>query len=196
MRVIVFDTETNGLPIRYNAPMTDVDNWPRMTQLAFCVYENEEIVFEYASHIKPDGWDVPNEAFWTDRGITTEFLNANGIEVTNALETLIKEVNICNLLVAHNIDFDYNIVGAEMIRAGFRSANKPVKFCTMKNSTDILQLPGKYGFKFPKLVELHQYLFGEIFAGAHDALADVKATGKCYFELYNKHFKKAELQQL
>lgn len=189
MRIIVFDTETNGLPKRYNVPSTDVDNWPRMTQLGFCVYENEQIVFEYQNHIIPDGWTVPKEAFWLDRGITTEFLQEHGIPVSEALPVLISEINACDLMVAHNVDFDYNIIGAEMIRSGLRADKKPAKFCTMKSSTDICKIPGQYGFKFPKLIELHFFLFGENFTDAHDALGDVKATGRCYFELYNKYFK-------
>lgn len=189
MKIIVFDTETNGLPARFNAPMSELDNWPRMTQLAYCVYENGEIIHEFKSYIKPDGWEVPNEPFWSERGITTEFLNENGIGVQDALIQMIKEIDTCSLMVAHNIDFDYNVLGSEMIRSGLKSSNKPEKFCTMKNSTSICKLLGKYGYKFPKLIELYQFLFGEDFDGAHDALADVKATGRCYFELLKKFIK-------
>jgi DNA polymerase III epsilon subunit-like protein len=46
------------------------------------------------------------------------------------------------------------------------------------------KLPGKYGrYKWPKLAELHQVLFGEPFAGAHGALADARACMRCYFRL-------------
>ena len=38
---IVFDTETTGLPKKYNAPFTDTDNWPRMVQLAWIVYDED-----------------------------------------------------------------------------------------------------------------------------------------------------------
>ena len=41
---------------------------------------------------------------------------------------------------------------------------------------------GKPG-KWPKLEELHIKLFGCNFEGAHDALDDVRATAKCFFEL-------------
>ena len=56
----------------------------------------------------------------------------------------------------------------------------------MKSMTDIMQLPGPYGFKYPSLNELHNWLFGCSFEGAHDALDDVKATAKCFFELKRK----------
>ena len=32
--ILVFDTETTGLPKIDNAPLSDFDNWPRMVQLA------------------------------------------------------------------------------------------------------------------------------------------------------------------
>ena len=56
--------------------------------------------------------------------------------------------------------------------------------CTMIRSTDYCQLPGRYGkYKWPKLEELHFKLFGESFEGAHDALADIRATMRCYYEM-------------
>ena len=58
------------------------------------------------------------------------------------------------------------------------------KYCTMKMSTNYCKLPGgKQGFKSPKLSELHQVMFGEGFENAHDALADVRATVRCFWKL-------------
>ena len=53
----------------------------------------------------------------------------------------------------------------------------------MKSTTDFCQLPGPYGYKWPRLEELYQKLFGEDFENRHQALADVRACAKCYFEL-------------
>jgi DNA polymerase-3 subunit epsilon len=57
------------------------------------------------------------------------------------------------------------------------------KICTMMKSTSFCKLPAKRGYKWPKLDELHQTLFGCDFEGAHDAGSDVLATVKCFFEL-------------
>lgn len=57
------------------------------------------------------------------------------------------------------------------------------KYCTMKSATDYCKLPGKKGFKAPRLSELHQVLFGTDFDHAHNALADVEATARCFWEL-------------
>ena len=57
-------------------------------------------------------------------------------------------------------------------------------YCTMKETTDLCKLPGRYGnYKWPKLQELHKHLFGENFVGAHDAMFDIKATMRCYYKL-------------
>lgn len=36
---LIFDTETTGLPKKWNAPVTDIDNWPRCVQLAWQVHD-------------------------------------------------------------------------------------------------------------------------------------------------------------
>jgi len=70
-----------------------------------------------------------------------------------------------------------------MYRLGFQAKNKPQKICTMQSTTDICKLPSQYGFKWPSLQELHKFLFGCDFEGAHDASDDVTAMAKCFFEL-------------
>ena len=35
---LIFDTETIGLPKNYNAPYSDLANWPRMVQLAWQIH--------------------------------------------------------------------------------------------------------------------------------------------------------------
>ena len=54
---------------------------------------------------------------------------------------------------------------------------------TMLASVDFCKIPGKFGFKWPKLMELHQKLFGCDFDNAHDSSADIAATEKCFWEL-------------
>ena len=59
----------------------------------------------------------------------------------------------------------------------------------MQASTDYCAIPSNSpygGYKWPKLEELYRKLFGCMFDNAHDALADVEATKKCYFELLDR----------
>lgn len=181
---LFFDTETNGKPINYKAPMQDLGNWPRVTQLAWQVYDADEYLASEATHlIKPDGWTIPTEKLFVDNGMSTERNMAQGVPVLDVLGDFIKDVNVCVYIVAHNFQFDYNILGAEMLRGKVRADKKLKGICTMNSTTDFCGLPGNYGkFKWPKLEELHQILFGESFDGAHDALADVRAMARCFFE--------------
>jgi len=82
------------------------------------------------------------------------------------------------------MSFDENIMGSEFLRAGRVNVvlQKP-RVCTMQSSTDFCKISGNYGYKWPKLQELHMELFGFPFEGGHDALVDVRACAKCYFQL-------------
>ncbi len=178
----IFDTETTGLPRNWKAPMSDVENWPRVIQLAYLVFDdNGHEVTEYNELIKPDGWVMPTEKFWIDNGFSQEESMTKGVPIHQALDKFLTEYNRCRVLVAHNISFDHKVLGAELIRANMKAGCKNRQICTMKESTDLCKIPGPYGYKWPKLEELHSYLFGQTFDNTHDALADVRATARCLF---------------
>lgn len=182
--IIFWDTETTGLPVNWKAPMTSLENWPRIIQLAWGVYTPlGELVSERCVLIRPDGWEIPNEHFWIENGFTTDGNQAKGIPMKNALLLFIKDMEKCQALVAHNEAFDYPVTGAEMIRYGMRSKVKLPRLCTMQASIDYCKLPGQYGWKYPKLEELHFILFGTNMEGAHDAGSDTRACAKCFFKL-------------
>lgn len=184
--ILFFDTETNGLPRNFNAPMTELNNWLRVIQLAYILFEDDgTIVEQYCELIQPDGWEIPKEKFWIDNGYTTEINQEKGVPMSEALGHFLRDYEKADLMVAHNIAFDYPIIGAELLRYNRRSSKKLPKFCTMKSTTNICKIPSPrgFGYKWPKLIELHEHLFGEGFDGAHDALEDVRATGRCFFEL-------------
>lgn len=192
---LFFDTETTGTPKNYNASFKDLDNWPRITQFAWQLYTNEGKLFKsFQSLIVPDGWEIPsveqlteqgnkNPNFFVENNMSTERCQSEGKPIKQVLEQFSNELNECKYLLAHNMNFDLPVVASEMYRIGMAVENKPIKICTMQTTTDILQLPGPYGFKWPSLTELHTYLFNCSFEGAHDASDDVSATAKCFFQL-------------
>ncbi|MDX2246253.1 MAG: 3'-5' exonuclease [Bacteroidia bacterium] len=182
---LFFDTETTGLPQNWKAPVTDLANWPRMVQLAWLVYDEKGKEINRANYlIQPKGYRIPAGVAMM-HGITTERAAKEGIPLEAALAAFAGAIEDAAQLVAHNIEFDERIIGAEFLRTEIPNQlfDKP-RLCTMKSSINYCRLPGKYGrYKNPSLTELHQKLFGHKFDDAHDALADVVACARCFFEL-------------
>jgi DNA polymerase III epsilon subunit-like protein len=181
---LFFDTETTGVPRNYKAPASDLKNWPRLVQIAWLLTDEEAHEVSSAEYIvKPEGFIIPNDAAEV-HGITTEFALRNGVDLQSVLSAVAANVNKASLLVAHNMQFDEKILGAELLRAGYPNVvDAKNRRCTMQAATNYCRLPGPYGFKWPTLQELHLKLFNESFEGAHRALVDVRACARCYFEL-------------
>jgi len=180
-----FDTETTGLPRNWNAPLRDLDNWPRMVQFAWMLCDDAGNEVASANRIiLPQGYVIPPEAARV-HGITTERALAEGIPIMEALDEALPEIEKAALVVAHNISFDEKILGAECLRLSrAHPLLKKTLRCTMKESTAYCALPGRYGdFKYPNLTELHRKLFQKNFQDAHDALADVRACKAAFYEL-------------
>ena len=82
------------------------------------------------------------------------------------------------------MNFDEKIVGAEFLRINMvNSIATKKKICTMEKSTNYCKLEGPYGYKWPKLSELHHKLFGTGFEEAHNAAIDIKVTAKCFWQM-------------
>jgi DNA polymerase III subunit epsilon len=185
--ILFFDTETTGLPKNWKAPVTDLNNWPRLVQLAYLVYDFDgNITHSCNEIIKPEGFTIPLESSKV-HGINTEIALQRGNKIADVLELFQIHLKRANLLVAHNMAFDEKIIGAELLRLGHQNIlEQKDKICTMLETVDLCAIEGPYGFKWPKLEELHRNLFGCDFEGAHDALADIQATAKCFWELVLK----------
>jgi DNA polymerase-3 subunit alpha len=196
---LVFDTETTGLPRDFNAPITDIDNWPRVVQLAWQLHDEAgELISQKDYIIKPNGFNIPFESERV-HGISTELALAVGEELSTVLTFFIKDLEKANFMVGHNLKFDVNVLGCEFIRLGQETPlNKPVLDTCTERSALLCQIPGGRGgkFKLPTLTEIHQYLFGESFNEAHNATADVEATSRCFLELLRKaHYTLEEILQ-
>jgi len=181
---LFFDTETTGIPRNYKAPASDFKNWPRLVQIAWLVTDAQGSEIASAEHIvKPVGYTIPPAAAKI-HGITTDIALQKGLDIRAILDPLVQDIDKASALIAHNMQFDEKILGAELLRAGYKNhvEAKPRK-CTMQSSKDYCRIPGPYGNKWPTLQELYVKLFHEDFTGAHRALADVRACAKCYFEL-------------
>lgn len=175
---LIFDTETTGFK-------GETPN--RMTQLAFGLFDKKgELIYEYESLVKPDNWVIPKEDFFIENNMSTERCLEFGKPAFNVLRELQDNLKKCKVKIAHNISFDNRIILSELKRYDITHQLFQFKkgYCTMKNTRDIVQaLDSRGRIKNPKLNELHQFLFGNNFEGAHDALQDIRATARCYFKI-------------
>lgn len=184
---LIFDTETTGLPLNYNAPVTDVNNWPHMVQIAWQLHAVDGKLIESGNYlVKPNGkFTIPFNAAKI-HGITTEIAQENGHEIEEVLETFRAILDKSAFLIGHNISFDEKIVGAEFFRVFGEKTVMNGKYIDTKNdeTTEFCQLAGGRGgkFKWPTLNELHHKLFGEHFSSAHNAAADVEANARVFLE--------------
>jgi DNA polymerase-3 subunit alpha len=128
--------------------------------------------------------EIPEDAYKVHR-IDRALTERVGITRLRACQLLDSFARKADVLVGHNIEFDINIMMAATLREGGKGeALKKPRFCTMKEAVEHCKLPnpkrpGQY--KWPSLQEAYTILIdARGFSGAHDAMADARAT----YELY------------
>jgi DNA polymerase III epsilon subunit-like protein len=181
---LFFDTETTGLPRNWAARTEELDNWPRLVQLAWVLCDKKGKKIKTDDYIiKPEGFVIPREAAMV-HGITTARAKKEGVNLEEVLIEFCGLAKKADYLVAHNISFDEKIIGAEFLRKDMPNIiEEKNKICTMQQSTYFCAIESPRGYKWPKLSELYFQLFGLTFESAHDAVADINATVECFWEL-------------
>ena len=198
--ILFFDTETTG--IRKNGFV------PRVVQIGALLTDDQgKTLAELNVLLKPEGFDhVPVEAA-NVHGFSYDLINTAGIDRSVGLVTFFELVDLADTLVAHNIEYDLDLMNIEIQERVNKSdpmtvfwkeaLDKPEHFCTMINSRDTLKMPlsdaqarffrdtgNDQKFKNPRLVEAYRHFFHKDFEGAHDAMADVRACRDVFFELH------------
>ncbi len=207
--VVVFDVETTGLPRRSTTarfpPPHDPSSYAgaRIVQMAWQLVDvvAGTVMCEDSFLVLPSGvWGMSSGAEQT-HGISRPKLEQEGRSLPECLSAggFWDAVGRARMLVAHNLDFDYNVLLSEVLHDPSMHERAPRlsgvrRHCTMRQTTNMCALPfpghsgGRPGrYKWPKLIELHRLLFdGRGFDGAHDALEDVRATTRCFLELLKR----------
>ena len=194
MKIIVFDTETTGLPKSRNASPEHSHLWPYIVQFSWLVYDDatKEIkpIKDYIVKL-PDGMTIPEDSTKI-HGITNEKMLTEGKPIGDILIEFIKDYLNSQIVVAHNLEFDSKVIQAELYRNNMvnwieKSCN--IEYCTMKYGkplTNILR-PSKFNNgmyqKPPKLMELHKYLFQTIPNNLHNSMIDVWVCFRCFHSM-------------
>ena len=202
MKILVFDTETTGLPEK-NSSIYEHDKWPHILQISYILYDSStndvSITDEYIKI--NDSVEITQESYQIHH-LTREFLNEKGRHIIPVLNEFNKVLKRCDVVVGHNISFDKRIVYVECLRnkvtlnfttfRGKNRINKP-EYCTMKNTKELCNIIRKDKLdkpylKNPKLTELYLTLFPEknLPEDLHNSLVDILITLRCYIKINNK----------
>jgi DNA polymerase-3 subunit alpha len=166
-------------------------NRSRIIQIAVKIVEYTEgkgiIVASHDYIVKPAGFKVANAAI---HKITQEIADEKGVEFVTVMGKIKDDLLTCDVLVAHNILFDKNVLLSELFRYNLHDfvvkINSMKEFCTSRNCDGITNLRCSYGLKQPKLVELYKFLFKSEPKNLHNAMDDVNTTIDCFNEMLRR----------
>jgi len=187
MKILVFDTETTGLPKSRNSAIESPNNWPHLVSISWVILDNENMnaIEKQRSYIiKPMGWTIPLESI-AIHGITNEMANEKGVSLKDVMDEFIAEKP--THLIAHNLHFDYNVlvnaIKWDLKTEEWGGFNIPNFGCTMVLSRKYCILPTKYPnvYKQPKLKELYEFIFKRKpnAEKLHDSLYDTTILVEC-----------------
>ena len=196
MKILVFDTETTGLPSERNASIRDVTKWPHIIQLSYILYDVDmkKTLCCVDDIIKLDDNVEISEKSIELHNITRSISNRKGILISEAINNFNMVLETADVVVAHNLSFDKKMIMVECVRLNTKqyftnTSGRGVKeYCSMKNSVELCKIErvnskGEKYYKYPTLSELHNYLFGYYPENVHDSMADVLICLRCYYKM-------------
>jgi DNA polymerase-3 subunit epsilon len=207
MRVLIFDTETTGLPKTKILSPDTLHKWPTIVQFSYIIFDIKlnDIVESKDYIIK-----VPESILISDdstkiHGIKNEICSNKGILITEVLNEFFYHLRDADYIVGHNISFDINMIKVELLRIIFNKSVKPQEikeykydlhyisnykniYCTLQESINFCNIKaidkfGKEYLKYPKLIELHQKLFNSSPNNLHNSFNDILVTLRCFMKL-------------
>jgi len=206
MKVLIFDTETTGLPQTKIINQETLDKWPHIVQFSFIMFDTDTSIIKFEDFIikLPDNIKISQDSI-NIHGITKEISNEKGIDISSAINTFFEYLEEAELLVGHNVSFDINILYIELLRIIYKKEHSQEEifdfktklhklsnykniYCTMQESIDLCAIKkvnkkGEEYNKFPKLIELHEKLFGTIPKNVHNSFVDILVTLRCFMQL-------------
>lgn len=214
--IMIFDTETNGLipKLEYGRSSHVLSNMPHILQLSFILWDKKKgcVVEKYNEYIKVSPEIVISEKITEITGITREICDSRGVDIVDALCNFYRAILSCDVLVAHNIAFDKQLIDFETKRytselsekafimkhiksesfdlTRFCEWNEIKMACTMMETIDLcsIRMVSKFGKpynKYPTLAELYNELFGRSVKNMHNSIIDVLVCLRCYLKYRN-----------
>lgn len=183
--ILFIDTETSGM-VKKDLPLTHKDQ-PHLMQIALILTSDTgDLASSFMTLVEPSENYLVDPKAEEITGLTWKKCRQFGMTNRSVCETSLYFARRARLVVAHNMDFDQKIL--DIFFARYAPIPSPIsdatKFCTMRASTPILKIPGKYDdYKWPSLKEAYKYFFNREPAGTHNALGDAIACMDIYFKI-------------
>ncbi|WNN12419.1 DEDDh 3'-5' exonuclease [Chryseobacterium phage MA9V-2] len=188
-KIVYLDTETSGLPQRHGT----LEQQPYIHSCSvikehFDERTGEHLEVEKYEVYDRDTVDLVNEATVKINGITKEYLLEHGIPSDEMYAKIKRSLADAEVIVCHNTKFDLQLLWYTALR---RRDNELIMkilttktFCTSAYSRHY-SISDKKPYQM-NLRHLHDKLFGYVFDGAHNALADTIALRDCTHELLKR----------
>lgn len=180
---LIFDCSANGKPKSYKAPLDDSFSWPRLIHLSWIVLDKDlKPIKDFDCVIKAEGFSISEEAMKMHHLQPEQF--ERGDELREVLLRFDEAVRSSEFIFSHNLQYNESIVGAEYYR---KTMSNPLlaadKYCIMQEGTYYCRLPGKRGYKWPSLQEMHTVCFKQGYTPGNNARADAIAAARCFIYL-------------
>ena len=181
---LIFDASANGKPKSYKAPHDDTFNWPRLMHLSWILLDKDlKPTEDYNSLVQPNGWS-PAPTSLRMHHLEEEKLRKSSDTIEDVLAEFSKSLQKADYVFAHNLAYNEGVINSEFYR---QSISSPLigaeSYCLMHEATYFCKLPGKKGYKWPSLQEMHSLLFKQGFSPSGHARADVIAASRCFIYL-------------
>jgi DNA polymerase-3 subunit epsilon len=183
--LLFIDTETTGIPKRWDLPYSETENWPSAVQVSWIIYDENGIEIKRENcYINDDDLKISAKSFKI-HGITKEFLIKNGQNRKLILEQLSKDIQKYQpLIIGHFTEFDIDTLSCDFYRSNLENPFQQSHFyCTMLKSKDYNLNPKVI---YLRLNQLFEFLFNEKMERSHDAMIDAEMTAKCFFEILSR----------
>ncbi len=182
---LVFDCSAAGRPKNWKAYPTDTFSWPRLIHLAWILFDDKYKKIESGNDIVSlENYELTPEIEKFSH-VTQARAEEEGKPLKEVLSNFSKAVDKAEVVFAHNLRFNENVVLAEFHRMNMpQRLSVSESYCIMQESTYFCKIVGKGGkLKWPTLSELHQRVFGKPYSNPNDAFHDTIAAAKSLFVL-------------
>ncbi|MDN3643992.1 exonuclease domain-containing protein [Lutimonas halocynthiae] len=159
----IIDVETTGMGIQGN----------RITEIAILVHDGQKVIQEYESLVNPER-SIPHTI--TRLTGINDYMVADAPKFYEIAKEIIEITSDC-IFVAHNVNFDYNVIHKEFADLGFPFRRK--KLCTVRLSRKLI--PGLPSYSLGKLCNS----VGIQLNDRHRAMGDTRATTILFEKLLN-----------